>query len=272
MKKKKLKTNLIILISIIILIVELFPIAIIIMNSFKKDIDIWSANPFSFKPTLDSYKKVFQRNDVVLGIRNSLIVGILSTSFSLLVGAMASYAIARFKFRYRRVLSYSFLISRMIPQISLSIPLFMMFRSLGLTDTLIALIFAHMSFNIPYVIWVLLPFFSSVPIEYEEAALVDGCNRKKVFWKIFIPLVGPGLVVAAVFTFIMSWNEFLYALVLTSSTAKTAPVVINGFMGQYAPLWGQLAAAGTIMLIPVFVITLAFQRYLIGGMGGGIKG
>jgi len=160
----------------------------------------------------------------------------------------------------------------MIPQISLSIPLFMMFRSLGLTDTLIALIFAHMSFNIPYIIWVLLPFFSSVPLEYEEAALVDGCNRKMVFWRIFLPLVRPGLVVAAVFAFIMSWNEFLYALVLTSSQAKTAPVVINGFMGQYAPQWGQLAAAGTFMLIPIFVITLAFQRFLIGGISGGIKG
>lgn len=272
MKKKKLKKNLIIFISVIILIVELFPISIIIMNSFKKDIDIWSTNPFSFKPTLNSYKKVFQKEDIVLGIRNSLIVSTLSTFFSLLVGAMASYAIARFKFRYRRVLSYSFLISRMIPQISLSIPLFIMFRSLGLTDTLIALVFAYMSFNIPYIIWVLLPFFSSIPIEYEEAALVDGCNKKSVFWKIFIPLVGPGLVVAAVFTFIMSWNEFLYALVLTSSKAKTAPVAINAFMGQYAPLWGQLAAAGTMMLIPVFIITLVFQKNLIGGIGAGIKG
>lgn len=272
MKKRNFKKKFLIILSIIILIIELFPIAIIIMNSFKRDIDIWSANPFSFKPTLDSYKKIFQRNDVLLGIRNSLIVSILSTSFSLIVGSMASYAIARFKFRYSKALSYSFLISRMIPQISLSIPLFMMFRSLGLTDTLIALIFAHMSFNIPYIIWVLLPFFSSVPLEYEEAALVDGCNRKMVFWRIFLPLVRPGLVVAAVFAFIMSWNEFLYALVLTSSQAKTAPVVINGFMGQYAPQWGQLAAAGTFMLIPIFVITLAFQRFLIGGISGGIKG
>jgi len=104
-----------------------------------------------------------------------------------------------------------------------------------------------------------------------EAALVDGCDKKKIFWKIFLPLVAPGIVVAGVFTFMMSWNEFLYALVLTSSQAKTAPVVINGFMGQYAPLWGQLAAAGTIMLIPNFVITLLFQRYLIEGMSGGIK-
>jgi len=271
MKKKQIKKNFLILLSIIILIVELFPIAIIIMNGFKKDIDIWSANPFSFRPSLDSYKKIFQRKDVLLGIKNSLIVSILSTAISLLVGAMASYAIARFKFRHRKLLSYSFLISRMIPQISLAIPLFMMFRSLGLTDTLTALIFAHMSFNIPYVIWVLLPFFSGVPIEYEEAAFVDGCNRKMVFWRIFLPLVAPGVVVAGVFTFMMSWNEFLYALVLTSSQAKTAPVVINGFMGQYAPQWGQLAAAGTLMLIPVFIITLTFQRYLIEGMSGGIK-
>jgi len=271
LKKKKIKKVIIIIVSILILIVELFPIMIIVLNGFKRDIDIWSGNPFSFKPTLQSYKKIFQRSDVWLGLRNSFFVSLISTIISLIVGAMASYAIARFDFKYRETVAYSFLVSRMIPQISLAIPLFMMFRLMNLIDTLPALIFAHMSFNIPYVVWVLLPFFSDVPKEYEEAALVDGCDKKKIFWKIFLPLVAPGVVVAGVFTFMMSWNEFLYALVLTSSQAKTAPVVINGFMGQYAPLWGQLAAAGTIMLIPNFVITLLFQRYLIEGMSGGIK-
>jgi len=233
-------------VAIIIVAIELFPIFIIMSNGFKRDLDIRNSNPFSFKPTLYSYKKVFQKSDFLPSIKNSLIVGISSTAISLLVGSMASYGISRFRFKGRKVLSYSFLVSRMIPQIALAVPLFMVFDSLSMTDSYISLILAHTSFNIPYVIWLLLPFFSSISISFEEAARVDGCNRKQIFWKIFLPLTAPGLVVAAVFAFIMSWNEYIYALVLTGNTTKTAPISVNGFMGQYAPKWGQLAAANIL--------------------------
>jgi len=180
-------------VAIIIVAIELFPIFIIMSNGFKRDLDIRNSNPFSFKPTLYSYKKVFQKSDFLPSIKNSLIVGISSTAISLLVGSMASYGISRFRFKGRKVLSYSFLVSRMIPQIALAVPLFMVFDSLSMTDSYISLILAHTSFNIPYVIWLLLPFFSSISISFEEAARVDGCNRKQIFWKIFLPLTAPGL-------------------------------------------------------------------------------
>jgi multiple sugar transport system permease protein len=259
-------------IALIIVAVELFPIFIIISSGFKRDLDIRNTNPFSFNPNLTSYERVLGKSDFLPSIKNSLIVGLSSTAISLLVGAMASYGISRFRFKGRKVVSYSFLVSRMVPQIALAVPLFMLFDSLAMTDSYISLILAYTSFNIPYVIWLLLPFFCSISYSFEEAARVDGCNRIQIFWKIFLPLTAPGLMVAAIFAFIMSWNEFIYALVLTGNSTKTAPISVNGFLGQYAPRWGQLAAAGTIILIPVIIFTLALQKYIIGGLtAGGVK-
>ncbi len=270
--KKRLRAWLLFTLAIIIVMMELFPIYIVVSNGFKRDLDIRTSNPFSFKFSMRSYQQVFEKSDFIPSISNSLIVGLSSTAISLIFGSMAAYGIARFKFKGRKGLSYSFLVSRMVPQIALSVPIFILFDRLGLTDTHISLILAYTSFNLPYIIWLLLPFFASVSPSFEEAALVDGCNKKQVFWRIFLPLTAPGLVVAAIFAFIMAWNEYIYALVLTGNTTKTAPIAVNGFMGQYAPKWGQLAASGTIILIPVIIFTLALQRYIIKGLtAGGVK-
>lgn len=273
MRRKRALTKWILFaIALIIVSVELFPIFIIISSGFKRDLDIRNTNPFSFNPNVASYEKVLGKSDFLPSIKNSLIVGLSSTTISLFVGAMASYGISRFRFKGRKIVSYSFLVSRMVPQIALAVPLFMLFDSLAMTDSYISLILAYTSFNIPYVIWLLLPFFCSISYSFEEAARVDGCNRIQIFWKIFLPLTAPGLMVAAIFAFIMSWNEFIYALVLTGNSTKTAPISVNGFLGQYAPRWGQLAAAGTIILIPVIIFTLALQKYIIGGLtAGGVK-
>uniref|UniRef100_A0A7V4KCX4 Carbohydrate ABC transporter permease n=1 Tax=Fervidobacterium pennivorans TaxID=93466 RepID=A0A7V4KCX4_FERPE len=271
--KKMVVSFILFIVSLIVLIVELMPIMVVITSGFKRDIDIWVRGPFCFKPTLQSYKEVLSNTDFLMSLKNSLLVGVSSTVISIIVGAMASYGLTRYVFRFKEAIAYTFLGFRMVPQISLVIPLYVMFNYLRLRDTLTGIILAHVSFNIPYVIWLLLPFFAAVPRDYEEAARVDGATEKQIFWRVFFPLVSPGLVVASVFAFLMSWNEFLYALILTSVNARTAPVAVNGLLGQYAPKWGQLTAAGTIMLIPVFVITLSLQRYIIKGLiSGGIKG
>jgi len=271
--KKRIKKWLIFIVALIIVLAELFPIWIVISNGFKRDLDIRNSNPFEFQFTTKSYELIFQKSDFLPSIGNSLIIGLSSTFISLIFGSMAAYGIARFRFKGRKMMSYSFLISRMVPQIALSVPMFMLFDKLSLTDSHIALILAYTSFNLPYIIWLLLPFFSAVSPSFEEAAMVDGCTKKQVFWKIFLPLTAPGLVVSAVFGFIMAWNEYIYALVLTGNATKTAPLAVNGFMGQYAPKWGQLAASGTIILIPIIVFTLCLQKYIIKGLtAGGVKG
>lgn len=271
--RKKITHWLLFLIALSIVAIQLFPVFVIVLNGFKKDMDIWSKTPFYFKPTLKSYVLIFQSSDFLNSLRNSLLVGTISTLISVFFGAMASFGLVRFNFRINNFIIMAILMLRMIPQITLALPFYILFRFFHLHDTIYGLSLAHISFNLPYVVALLLPFFSSIPKEYEEAAKVDGCKGFMIYWKIFLPLASAGIVVAAVFSFLMSWNEFIYALILTGSRAKTAPITVNAFLGQYAPLWGQLSAAGTVMLLPVFVITLSLQRYIIKGLSaGGIKG
>ena len=207
-----------------VLAIELFPIGVTVLNGFRKDVVILSGKGFQFSQlTTRSYELVMKRPGFPKSIANSLIVGLCSTAASVIVAAMGAYGISRFRFRGRNILAYSFLVFRMLPQISLVVALYLMFKTFGLRDTLGGLALAHTSFNVPYVLWLLLPFFTAIDPSYEEAAMVDGCSRFTIFRRVFLPLVAPGLVVGAVFAFINSWNEFLYALILTGINARTAP-------------------------------------------------
>lgn len=260
--------------AFVVLLVELYPIGITLLNGFRRDIVILSGRPFAFSQlTLRSYELVLTNPSFLLGLKNSLLVGLLATVISVAVGAMASYGISRYRFRGRNLLAYSFLIFRMLPQISLVIALYLMFKAVNARDTIWGLTISYVSFNVPYVIWMLLPFFAAIDKGYEEAAMVDGCKPFGIFWKIFLPLAAPGLVVSTVFAFINSWNEFLYALILTGVNAKTAPIAINGLIGGDTLTWGQACAAATIMLVPVFIFTVSMQRFLVRGIAaGGVKG
>ncbi|HOX11555.1 MAG TPA: carbohydrate ABC transporter permease [Spirochaetia bacterium] len=272
--RKKIITAAVAVFALAVLAVELYPIAITLLNGFRRDIVILSGQKLSLKQfTGASYALVFQNGQLMRAMRNSVIVGLLSTALSVGVGAMAAYGLTRFKFRGKNALAYSFLVFRMLPQMSLVVSLYLMFRTVGIRDTIFGITLAHSSFNVPYVIWMLIPFFTVVDKSYEEAAMVDGCSRWGMFRLIFLPLAAPGLVVAAVFAFINSWNEFLYALILTGVNARTAPVAISSLIGGDTLTWGQMCAASTIMLIPVFVFTLGMQKFLIRGVAaGGVKG
>ena len=260
--------------AVAVLLVELYPIVITLLNGFRQDIVILSGQKFAVSQlTTASYALVFQNRQLMKAMGNSVIVGLVSTALSVGVGAMAAYGITRFRFRGRNALAYSFLVFRMLPQMSLVVALYLMFRVIGIRDTILGISLAHSSFNVPYVIWMLIPFFTAVDKSYEEAAMVDGCTRITIFRLVFLPLVAPGLVVAAVFAFINSWNEFLYALILTGTQARTAPVAISSLIGGDTLTWGQMCAASTVMLMPVFIFTLAMQRFLIRGVAaGGVKG
>ena len=275
MKRRRPFLNLLVAAAaFVILALELFPIGVTVVNGFRRDVTILSGRPVEpSQLTLRSYQLVLKRPGFSKSIWTSVAVGLSSTAASVLIASMAAYGISRYRFRGRNVLAYSFLVFRMLPQISLVVALYLMYKALGLRDTVGGLVLAHTSFNVPYVIWLLLPFFTAVDRSYEEAAMVDGCTRLGVFWKVFLPLVGPGLVVSAVFAFINSWNEFLYALILTGISSKTAPVALNSLIGSDILTWGQVCAGGTLMLVPVFIFTVSMQRFLIRGVSaGGVKG
>jgi len=250
---------------------ELFPIFIIVTTSFKTNIEIWTSSSFLIlRPTLENYIGVFIERPFTKYIFNSLIIALSSTAISVIFGAVASYGFTRFKFPGNRLLNIGVLISRLIPPIALSIPIFLLMKNLRLLDTHLALIIAHTTFNLSFAIWLMIPFFQKIPLELEDAARIDGCSRFGAFRKVFIPLAAPGLITTSIFCFILSWNEFLFALVLTSSEAKTAPLAISGYIGQFGLDWAKMTAGATVMLIPALVFTLALQKYFVEGLTFGI--
>ena len=266
------KKSLFYTVVVILLLVELFPIMLVLSTSFKPSQSIFDKNPFAaFNPTLNNYKEVLLERDFLNNLKDSVIIACVTTVVSVSLGAMAAYSLARFKFKGNQKIGLGILASRMIPPITLSVPIFLLMRKINILDTHLVLILAHISFILPYIIWLTLPFFRSIPKAYEEAAMIDGCSRFNSFIRIFIPLVAPGLVVAGIFSFVYSWNDFLYALVLTGSDVKTVPIAVSGFIGQFGPKWGAMTAAGTLAIIPIFIFALTLQKYIISGLSvGGI--
>ena len=165
------------------------------------------------------------------------------------------------------------LVTRMVPRTVLVVPYFLMMQKVGLLDTYTGLVIAYISFALPFTIWLLIGFFMDVPIEIEEAAMIDGCGRLAVLLRVVIPVVAPGLVVAAIFAFLVAWNEFLFALILSGVNAKTLPVVIAGFTTDIGPLYGEMSAAAVMVMLPNIVMTVALQRFLVRGLTlGAVKG
>jgi multiple sugar transport system permease protein len=204
---------------------------------------------------------------------NSLIVSSGTTVLSLAVGCLAAYSLARFRFRAKRYMLLSILFVRMVPAVVLVIPIYTLWRSLGLLDTQQGLILAYLSFNLPFVIWMMRGFFVDIPVEIEEAALIDGCSRLSALVRVILPLAAPGIAATSIFALLLGWNEFLFAVLLTADRAKTLTPAILNYVTDRAILWGNLYAAASIVLLPVLVFSLAVQKHLARGLtGGAVKG
>jgi multiple sugar transport system permease protein len=203
-------------------------------------------------------------------------VALVATTFALVLGTLAAYALARFRlpFALDRKLSLWILSTRMFPAIVTAVPLFMMMRDLSLLDTRTSLVIVYTAFNLPFVVWMMRGFFAEVPRELEEAAMIDGDSRLGAFRRVVLPLVTPGLAATAVFCLIISWNEFLYALILTQTdSAITLPVGIAGRVTQYEIKLGVMSAAGTVAMLPILAFAMAVQKYLVRGLSlGAVKG
>ena len=285
---------------IFLALIALGPIIVMFVTSFKTQVDIMSGESmWIFQPTFDNYIHVFE-NKFDLFLRNSIIVSLASTVLSLLVAGMAAYALSRLEFPGRSPIAYFTLIIRMVPPAVLAIPIFILWLNWelflfdlidatpflyemenpdpylfaeGLVDGRIGLTLFYTALNLPFAIWLLIGFLRQVPTEIEEAAIVDGCSQWQVFTRIIFPLMRPGLAVAAIFTFRISWNEFLLALVLTDRNTRTLPVGITLFLTEQGVQWGRIMAMGTLIVIPPLVLTFVAARQIIAGMtAGAVKG
>jgi len=229
---------------------------------------------------LDRYAQILSSDEGSIGpgfraaLVNSTVVAVGTVAISMVVGILGAYAFARLRFRFRRSVLAMFLVTYMLPQVALLIPLYLILSSLGLLDTKIGLILVDCALVIPFVLWILSNYFLTIPVELEEAARIDGTSRLGALFRIVLPTARPGIFAAIMFAFLLAWDEFMYALIFTSSSAaKTLPVVISEFAGRYTTDFGLVAAGGILAALPPIVVAVAFQRYVVSGMAaGGVKG
>jgi len=251
----------------VILIFVLFPIVWAIMSALKTGGQAQAIPPvWFFKPKLTNYISAFVKRDFTRLLFNSLVVSLSSTFFSVLLGAMAGYALARYPIKGKKSIAMWILSIRMFPPIAAIIPFFLLYKQLGLIDTRIGLIIAYTGFNLPFAVWIMRGFFDEVPRELDEAALIDGCSPIKVFVRVVLPLAAPGLVATAIFAMIFSWNEFMFALILSRSRSQTMPVGVMGFITHRGVIWGEIMAAASVIMLPMIVFTFIAQKYLIRGL------
>jgi len=255
---------------LLVIAICVFPFYWMVTSSFKQQPAILSSTPqFLFQPTLENYARAFGKFDILKSLQNSLFVALMTVGLSLVLGTPAAYAIARFDFKGKKDIWFWFISNRMLSPIVVALPFFLIARNFRLLDTPWALILIYLTFNVPIVVWICADQFRNIPKELDEAATLEGYNSFAIFWKIALPLATPGLAVSAIFSFIFSWNELLYALILTRSEAKTAPVVATSFMSGYELPWGQIMATGTLVALPVIVFSMIVSRQLVRGLTAG---
>jgi len=259
---------------LVAVVLSIFPIAFLLITSFKPAQLTFAIPPvWIFTPTLQNYFDVFAGGAFSKYFVNSLLVASITTSIALILGSFAGFGFARFKFRGSTTLRLASLIPQMLPPITIIVPLYVLFNSMKLIDTIWALVISYLTFSIPLSIWMMTGFFADVPRELEESAMIDGCTRLGALFRVSLPIVAPGLAATAILSFIYCWNEFLYAVILTGRDARTLPVTITSFMTNKSILWGRIAASGSLVLVPVLIFALLAQRYLVRGLSrGAIKG
>jgi ABC-type glycerol-3-phosphate transport system permease component len=247
-----------------------------IATSLKYDKEIYGyeATLIPQRPTMANYATVFRETPYLLYLRNSVVVAVGSTILSMIIAVLGAYAIARLNFPGRALLARSLVFTYLVPTSLLFIPMFALMSMLRLTDSLHGLIIAYLGFDVPFCTWLLMGYFKSVPVELEEAARVDGCNRVGALLRVVLPMSLPALVVVTFFSFTHAWNEFLYAYVFTSTTSsRTVTTGLVNFMSQDVFFWGPLMASTVMSALPPVVMFLVFQRWVVKGLTlGGVKG
>jgi multiple sugar transport system permease protein len=233
--------------------------------SLKPQVEAMAYPPsfVSFSVTTAGYREVFTKNPFFLYTWNSLVVAAGSTALGLAVGLPAAYSIARWR---QQRLAVVILVARIIPGIAYLIPWYIFFRRLRMVDTYGALILTHLIVGLPIIIWVMISFFEDVPADLEDAALIDGCSYLSAFWRIALPLVKPGVVATAILSFVFSWNNFLFSVILAGRSTRTLPIAVYTMISYEEINWGTLAAAATLITLPVLLVALLAQRHIVSGL------
>lgn len=256
----------------------LFPMLWMVFNSFKRRIDIISIPVVYWpdKPTLNNYLEVFVNRGFYIQMGNSLIIAVSVTCISLVFGTFAAYGLARFTYfgSFKKHISFWILSTRMIPPIVTLVPLYVLFSTVGLLNTKWSMIIAYTGFNLPFVVWMMKGYFSEIPREMEESAMVDGDTRFGAMLRIAIPLAKPSIAATAIFSFLLSWNEMLLALILSDTAAsQTFPVALGTRISQHQIFWGEITAGGVVAILPVVILAFTVQRHLVRGLSfGAVKG
>jgi multiple sugar transport system permease protein len=256
---------------VLVSIPVLFVFYWMVLTSFKDGVQASAFPPlFFFQPTLKNYQDVIGKTPFLTFIWNSLIVGLGATGLGLVLGLPAAYSVAKYR---QNALALTVLIARMTPGIAYLIPWFILFSRVELVDTHVALILSHLILTLPMTMWIMIPFFEDLPREIEEAALIDGNSMFGVFWRVALPLTRPGIVASAILGFIFSWNNFAFALILGGDRTRTVPVAVFSFMTFEGVNWGGVAAAATLICLPVVILALVIQRHIVSGLTlGSVKG
>ena len=247
-------------------LVMMVPIVWITLAAFKQHVDVYQLK-LLFRPTLENFALVFD-SPYHLGrkLLNSTIVSLVTVAIAIPIATGAAYSFSRFRMRGERVMFVMILATQFVPAVVIVLPFFLLFRDLGILDTRLGLILVNLSIVTPFAIWMIKGFIDGIPRDTEEAALVDGSSRLQVIRNVVLPMAAPGLVTAAIFCFIIAWNDFLFALILTTNRAVTLTVGLALFQAEEGDLWNLLAAAGIIIMVPMFALALLIQKHFVQGM------
>jgi multiple sugar transport system permease protein len=274
-RTRSLTQTLVIVVMAVMLILYALPYVYLVLTSFKPPTDVLSIPPTLIPErfSLANYLRIGNFPSIPGNFANSVIIALISTSLTLVLATPAAYAVSRYGTRAGRVFLILTLATRMIPYVSIAIPLFFMMKTLGLTDTRLAVALGHMTISMPLAIWLLASFFEGIPPELEEAAVIDGCSRLGALIRVIVPISLGGIAVAAIFSFLASWNDLLFALFLTSVNSKTAPLAIAELNTQFGVEWGTMTALATLFSLPVILVSLFLQRRIVAGATlGAVKG
>lgn len=267
--KKRINRILLGLAILFMCLLSVFPYLWMVLVSLKERVLVYQPEIWFFTPTFDNYKTIFQVHDLGGYMVNSAIVATANCLVSLVLGSLTAYSLARHSFRKKETFSFFMTFIRILPAVASVIPVFVIAAALRVLDTHALLIVVYLLFNVPFTVLMMRGFFEEIPREVEEAAMIDGCSTIQLLRKVVIPLAMPGIIATAIFCIINAWNEFLYAMLLTTFSASTVPTIVQLFKTVTGVVWGEMSAVGTISTLPVLIFAMLVQKQMVRGLSFG---